>query len=82
MKSRLGGFLNNDSHSPVKWGIDRSPSKDKFIGRKALASWDMNSKIVGTSMDLEKMYLRLTTVRKPFVAFISQFSYNARGDRR
>jgi len=69
MKSRLGGFVNNanlmGSHAPVKWGIDKNPASRSYSReRRGLATWDMDSRIVGTSTDLEKMYLRLTTVRK------------------
>jgi len=57
MKSRLGGFVSNKGSpkglsSVIGWTIDTTPSNFS-------ASADTN--IVGTCMDLEKMYLRLTS---------------------
>ena len=52
MKSRLGGFVEN---KPVAWAIDVNPAGQNEV------DWE-HMKVVGTCTDLEKRYLRLTTV--------------------
>lgn len=70
MKSRLGGFVDLSSRSvpAVPWAIDANPSSSYDI------SWANASAVVGTCTDLEKRFLRLTSVSYPnvFDIFTSQ----------
>jgi len=55
MKSRLGGFATNGNKDFVSWSIDATPS---LYSEEDLAK----ATVTGTCLDLEKRYLRLTTV--------------------
>lgn len=55
MKNRLGGFIEKQPISGVSWTIDSTPSDNVDM------EW-LNATTIGTCSDLEKKYLRLTTV--------------------
>ncbi len=64
LKSRLGGYDVSRSVPTISWAVDTTPSSYDM-------SWVKNvSAVIGTSTDLEKKYLRLTSVRRLYNFFI------------
>lgn len=63
MKSRLGGFADRSSaNANSLWTLDTTGSGSNYDNSYDDNDWS-GTIVIGTSTDLEKRYLRLTTVR-------------------
>lgn len=68
MKSRLGGFANRPAQSSPSNGILWTLDTTGNTGTNSYEDYDWSGAVViGTCSDLEKRYLRLTSVRKSFI---------------